>query len=394
LIPSERDAGVYVHFPYCERKCPYCDFNVHAIPHDDRTYADAIIAELRARGPAFRPSSGVFSTLYFGGGTPSEWSPGEVARVIEAVRSDLGLARSAEITLEANPGTVSEQRLDQFRAGGVTRFSLGVQSFRSPELELLGRTHSPAEAEAIAVKAKRTGAMVSIDLIYGLTAQTEAEVTESIDCALGLEPDHVSAYTLTIEPETPLAKRTRLGLYRALDDDRQADLYAHVTAKLERAGYQHYEVSSYAPAGKEAVHNSIYWTGGAYLGVGAGAHSYLPASNLVRAIRRENVRAPEAYLKGARAGTFPASFEERLEGPEVIGDRLLTGVRARWGVDLAALDRSAELAGRLLQQLEPAVDRLVKDGLIEREGGRIRPSPRGFLWTDRIARELLAALRS
>jgi putative oxygen-independent coproporphyrinogen III oxidase len=382
------DPGLYVHYPYCERKCPYCDFNVHVIPHDDRTYADAVIAELRARrGEIEAP----FHTLYFGGGTPSEWSPEELGRVVTCVKAEVGLDPSAEITLESNPGTIGESRLGAFMSAGITRFSLGVQSFDDRELESLGRTHSGDEAERIVRAAIATGAKTSLDLIYALPDQTEASAIASVDRAIALRPDHISAYTLTVEPETPLGRRARLGLFRAMDDDLQASMIEAVTARLEAAGYLRYEVSSYAPIGREAVHNAIYWTGGPYLGAGAGAHSYLPAPRLRSAIRRENVRAPSQYVDSALTGRVATTFEERLSKPEAIGDRLMTGLRAAWGIDLRALAEEAELGEELEAALAPALERLIAEKLVERSGPRVRPTARGFLFADRIGRALLEA---
>lgn len=384
---SSTDAGLYVHFPYCERKCPYCDFNVHAIPHDDRAYADAVIAEIATRSPeyaAWLP----FRSLYFGGGTPSEWAPDELARVIAAVRDGPGLRADAEVTVEVNPGTVGERCLDALRAAGATRFSLGVQSFDARELEALGRSHSPAEAAAIVARAQATGARTSLDLMYALPGQSDADLERSVSTALALSPDHLSAYTLTVEPETMLGRRARLGLFTPMDDDRQAAMIERLTALLEAAGFLRYEVSSFAPPGREAVHNTIYWVGGPYLGVGAGAHSYLPEAELRGAVRRENLRGPAEYIGDAGAGRFSARARERLDQVEVIGDRLMTGVRTRWGLDLAALDREAGWAGRLATALEPVVQRLAAQGLLAVQGTTIRPTARGFLLNDLLGREL------
>lgn len=383
------DRGLYVHYPYCEKKCPYCDFNVHAIAHDDRLYTDAILAELRTRAKDYDPP---FHTLYFGGGTPSEWDPDELARVIRCVKDEVGLEGGAEITLESNPGTIGESRIDAFRSAGITRFSLGVQSFDDRELESLGRTHTGDEAARIVVLAKASGAKTSLDLIYGLPGQTEAAALASVDRALSLSPDHVSAYTLTIEPDTPLGKRTKLGLYVPMEDDQQASMIEAVTGRLERAGHLRYEVSSYAPIGQEAIHNAIYWTGGPYLGVGAGAHSYRPEPHLDRAIRRENVRAPSAYVESARAGYVLTTFEEQLSKKEAIGDRLFAGVRAAWGIHLGRLAEEARLGDTLEAALAPSIARLVEEGLVARTGSRLHPTARGFLFADHIGRSLLRGL--
>lgn len=385
---SSADVGLYVHFPYCEKKCPYCDFNVHAVPHDDRLYADAIIREIDARAPAFFARARAFSTIYFGGGTPSEWAPDEVGRVIRFARERFGLKPGGEITLEANPGTVAAERLHRFVELGVTRFSLGVQSFIDPELEALGRSHSAVEAERIVTIARSTGAEVSIDLIFGLPGQSEDDLFRSIDRAIAVSPEHVSAYTLTVEPKTALGRRARLGLFQPMEDDRQADLIDSLAFRLAKAGLARYEVSSYARPGKEAVHNTIYWVGGPYLGAGAGAHSYLPGPGLKGASRRENKRAPAEYIEEARLGLFRPEFEEALEERDAIAERMIVGVRTRWGFDLDALAREAGLDGPLQAAVEPAIAGLEQAGLLARASDRVRPTARGFLFTDLIARRL------
>lgn len=381
--------GLYVHYPYCEKKCPYCDFNVHTIAHDDSTYADAVIAELEARAPAF---GGRFSTLYFGGGTPSEWDPLQAKRVIDFVRPKL--AANAEITLEANPGTIAEARIHAFAEAGINRFSIGAQSFHDHELEILGRTHSAREIATTVVAAQKARARVSLDLIYGLPGQTDSDVHRSIGRAAELGVDHVSAYTLTVEPTTPLARRVEAGTFEVMEDDDQADLIEAVTTRLESFRYFRYEVSSYAPPGLEAVHNSIYWIGGPYLGVGAGAHSYLPLPNLEGATRRESLRSPNEYINDARQKKFSTRFEEKLTRREVVGDRLMVGVRTKWGFDLGELAREARMEGELEREVLPVLETLTEDGLLEREGLRFRPTAKGFFFADLAGRKLLASMKN
>lgn len=388
-----RDAGIYVHFPYCAEKCPYCDFNSHVLPHDDRRYADAILAELDHRAEHLEAPADGLASVYFGGGTPSRWAPEEVGRVLAAIRARFGLAPGAEVTLEANPGTLVEGRLEGFRRSGINRFSIGCQSFDDLELRTLGRIHD-AEAGRRAVRmARGTGARVSLDLIYGLPGQSAASAFRSVDEALQLEPDHVSAYTLSIEPNTVLARRTRLGLFRPMPDDEQADLIEHVSARLERAGFARYEVSSYARAGRVSIHNTLYWLGGAYLGLGAGAHSYLPhrppgASGPRSAIRRENERSPERYLAAALGGRTEAQFEERLDPRGLVADRLMVVFRTAFGLDPGAL--VSETGAWLGQDvLSGALLTLERQGLVKQAGRRVAPTARGFLFNDAIARAML-----
>ncbi|MBK8011465.1 MAG: radical SAM family heme chaperone HemW [Deltaproteobacteria bacterium] len=393
------DAGVYVHFPYCTRKCPYCDFNSHAAAFDDRAYADAVIQEIEARGPAHVPL-GPAGSVYFGGGTPSLWDPAEIGRVLSAIRAGIGLRDDAEVTLEANPGTVDEGRFERFVESGVNRFSVGAQSFRDQELVTLGRIHGANAARRAVRAAKATGARVSLDLIYGLPGQSRDAALQSVEDAIALEPSHISAYTLTIEPGTALARAEERGRFRPTEDDRMAEHIQDVSERLGRAGFLRYEISSYAPPGQEALHNTLYWFGGPYLGVGAGAHSFLPLSRrLAGAERRESLRNPEAYIADAARGAFTPESIEHLTQADLIADRLWTAMRTRFGLDLEALAEETEDAiapESMIACLSEALDRLVERGLIVRlgsRGGQIAPTPMGFLYNDEVGRTLLLAAR-
>ncbi len=387
------DAAVYVHFPYCARKCPYCDFNAHAISHDDRVYADAIIAELDARGPQLHAPAGLRS-VFFGGGTPSRWDPVEVRRVIEAIRAAFGLRDGAEVTLEANPGTIAEDRFERFVEAGINRFSIGVQSLNDRELRTLGRIHDAAVAVRAVTAARATGARVSLDLMYGFPNQTWPEVLNTLERAIALGTSHVSAYALTVEPATVLGRQAAAGRFVPMPDDDQATLMERVHDWLQSAGLHRYEVSNYARPGAESRHNCLYWVGGAYLGLGAGAHSYLPAADLRAAVRRENRRAPEAYLRSAADRTFTPSFEEQLDPPAILADRLLTALRVRWGFDVGELDASFGGGGDIARMLNPALRELVAEGLLTRDGDRYRPTDRGFMLNDTLARRLRGRLDS
>jgi oxygen-independent coproporphyrinogen-3 oxidase len=388
---STRDTGLYIHFPYCEKKCPYCDFNSHVVPHDDAAYADAILRELDARAPAHRLGVG-FRTLYFGGGTPSLWDPKEVARVIRTVREGHGLHESAEITLEANPGTVHTRLFEAFVEAGVNRFSIGAQSFVPDELVQLGRIHGAAAGREAVRAARASGARVSLDLIYAQPGQRWSDVERSVETALELEPDHVSAYTLTVEPDTVLGRQHAEGRFIPMEDDEQAELIERVSARLLAAGHRRYEVSSYAREGIEAVHNTLYWVGGGYLGLGAGAHSYLPAPGLAGSRRRGNLKSPALYLDSTRAKHTPA-FEEDLSLEIALQDRLMMGVRTIFGLDLRALDEEAGLGGELVSGLGAEVADLEHQGLLLHQDGWIAPTVRGFYFVDLLARRLAAPLR-
>lgn len=388
---TDRDAAVYVHFPYCAQRCPYCDFNAHATAHDDRGYADAVLRELEVRGPGLEAPRGLRS-VFFGGGTPSRWAPDQVGRVIDGLRAAYGLTSDVEITLEANPGTVAQDRFEGFVRAGIGRFSIGVQSLDDRELMNLGRIHDAQAAARAVTTARATGARVSLDLMYGFPGQTWTDVRTTLDRALELGTEHVSAYTLTVEPNTVLGRRAALGLFVPMPDDAQADLMDRVHARLTAAGLNRYEVSNFARPGAESRHNALYWVGGAYLGLGAGAHSYLPRLDLTSAIRRENRRAPEAYLRSAADGTFAATFEERLDRRQILVDRLLTALRVCWGIDVAALDERFQGRGALRDHLALELDRMAVEGLVTRSEGTYRPTDRGFMFNDGLARRLCTHL--
>lgn len=381
---TSADRGLYVHFPYCAEKCPYCDFNSHVLAHDDERYADVILAELEHRAPSI---DGPLRSIYFGGGTPSRWDPTQVGRVIHGITDRLGLRDGAEVTLEANPGTVAEDRMAGYVENGVNRFSIGAQSFIDDELVQLGRIHdAPAGGRAVRI-AKQTGARVSLDLIYAQPGQTLDDVDRSLDAALALEPDHVSAYTLTVEPDTVLGHRERVGLFTPMPEDQQAALIEHVTQRLADAGYRRYEISNYARPGAEAIHNSLYWVGAPYLGLGAGAHGFTVAPDLSSGRRYENVKPPDKYLEGR----FEERFEERLGRAELVTDRLWVGLRPAWGVDVAAL--AAEAGIPLEPVFGDVLEQSVQSGWLSADGTRYALTENGFLFADRIARAILEAGR-
>ena len=383
--------GLYVHFPYCRQKCHYCDFNAHAVPFDEQAYTNAVLEELQHRAPEFCTRFGNFGTIYFGGGTPSLWSATEVRRVIEEVRN-LGLCPDAEVTLEANPGTISFENLEAYRQVGINRFSIGVQSLRTSDLQILGRLHNSADARNAVHAAVQTGARVTVDLIYALHQQTFAKLEASVRELIALEPGHISAYTLTVEPNTPLGKRQASGRFKSMDEDHQANMIEQLSDFLETHGFVRYEVSNYARPGQKAIHNSIYWTGGAYLGVGAGAHSYFPDETLRRAVRTENLRPPEAYIAATMANEARFEFTEELGRADLVGERAMLALRTLYGLDVDRLDRQAQAEGRIRHALLPTFEELEKRKLIAHQGPRFVPTKNGFLFGDTIGRAVLSAV--
>lgn len=362
--------GVYLHFPWCRKRCPYCDFAVEVgePPHD--AYADAVLAELAARAPAFE--GGALASIYFGGGTPSLWRPDCVARAIAAVRARFGAPEGTsggaalEITIEANPTDCTGANLAAWRAAGVTRVSIGVQSFDPDALVVLGRDHRFGDGRAAVERAIAAGFAVSADFILGVPTPGRRAAPE-----LYTTPDHLSIYELTIEERTAFGQRARAGRLVPLDDDTLTALYVATHDALVAAGYEHYEISSYARPGARAVHNSLYWRGAPYLGLGVGAASLALAPD-GSAVRATNPRRAAAYLAGAPAETtaVPAS--------EMAADRAWLGLRTSDGVDEASLARAPGVAAWL-----------VDEGLATRRGVRICPTLRGFLFADRIAARIV-----
>lgn len=364
------DLGVYVHFPWCRKRCPYCDFAVEVGDPPHERYLDAILHELDARAPAF---SGELVSIYLGGGTPALWRPGCVARALDAIRDRFGARALREVTMEANPTDVTPRNLDAWRAAGVGRLSIGVQSLEPGELVVLGRDHRFGEGlEAIERALAGGGFTVSADFILGTPAASPAGIAWIARIA-SLPIHHLSVYELTIEERTAFGQRVRDGRLVPLDEHVLAQLYTDAHDALARAGFEHYEISSYARPGGRAVHNARYWRGEPYLGLGVGAASLEVAPD-GSARRATNPRRAADYLAapGAAAEATPI-------GPaEMAADRAWLGMRTADGVAEEALAPARGAAGWL-----------VEAGLAERRGGRICPTLRGFLLADRIAARIV-----
>ena len=360
--------ALYVHVPWCVQKCPYCDFNSHeageTIP--ERAYVDALIADLQSALPLIwgRPVVSVF----FGGGTPSLFAPESIARLIEGIRARLPLAPACEITLEANPGTFERARFAAFRAAGVTRLSVGVQSFNDAHLKALGRVHDGAQARAALAEAARAFDTFNLDLMYALPGQTLAELEQDVRSALAFAPPHLSIYHLTIEPNTVFAKHPP----RLPEEDVAWDMLDRITELTDHAGMARYEVSAYARSGHRCVHNLNYWGFGDYLGIGAGAHGKLSFAH--RIVRQERYRLPERYMQQALAGDALAHTHE-VAPSELPFEFMLNALRLKDGFALQDFgDRTGLPIDRLTESLRQAECK----GWLERAGEGVRPTERGF----------------
>jgi putative oxygen-independent coproporphyrinogen III oxidase len=369
-LPKLPPLALYVHLPWCLAKCPYCDFNSHAVPREgvpvDRT-VDALVADLEASLPLVwgRPVVSVF----LGGGTPSLFPPEAIGRLLSAVRARLPLEPGAEITLEANPGTFERDRFRAFREAGVTRLSLGVQSFDDRALGALGRVHDGAQARAAAGEAAEVFETWNLDLMTGLPDQDEAGAVADTRTALGFAPPHVSLYQLTIEPNTVFAKYVPAGLP---DADAQARLLDAAAEPLRAAGLDRYEVSAHAREGHRSIHNVNYWTFGDYLGIGAGAHGKLSFPH--RVVRQARRREPQAWLAAALAGDAVAEAVE-VERKALPFEFMLNALRLREGFPLGLFgERTGLPPSAIARPLEDAERR----GLLVRTGDAVRPTPLGF----------------
>jgi putative oxygen-independent coproporphyrinogen III oxidase len=369
------DLGVYIHFPWCRNLCSYCDFPVvvaregHEPPHE--MYRDAVLAELDRRAPLFAGRDLV--SIYLGGGTPSLWRPDAIGAVIAAVKARFGGA-PREITIEANPTDCTAERMAAWRDAGINRVSIGVQSVEAGELVTLGRDHRMGDGAAALDRALAAGFdSLSADVILNRPSSAAASVAALARTGV----PHLSVYELTIEPRTALGRATAKGAFTPTEEEALAAAYLATDAALTAAGFEHYEVSSYARPGHRAVHNSLYWRGAEYLGLGVGAASFRVTPD-GSGIREVNIRQAPRYLRGEGAPEVTTSPPD-----ELAIDLLWLGLRTRDGVaeaDVAAAGRAA------------VVESLIAEGLCEVAGGRIRPTLRGFLYNDRIARRLVASI--
>ena len=368
--------SLYVHLPWCLKKCPYCDFNSHqlqgrpgeggSVLHETR-YLDALCADLEAALPFVWGRR--VHTIFIGGGTPSLFSPAAIDRLIGDIRARLPLEAGCEITLEANPGTFERDRFRGYRAAGVTRLSVGVQSFDDAKLAALGRVYDAAQARAAVEEARDAFDTFNIDLMYALPGQTLAEFEADLDAALALEPPHVSVYHLTLEANTVFAKYPPPNLP---DDDTAFDMLDHITERTAAAGLERYEVSAFARAGHRCVHNLNYWQFGDYLGIGAGAHSKLSFPH--RIVRQTRFREPGQYMSQALAGRAVAHDEE-VPRDQLAFEFMLNATRLREGFELA---RFAERTGLSVAALQRGLAAAESQGLVERDFVRVCPTPRGF----------------
>jgi oxygen-independent coproporphyrinogen-3 oxidase len=369
-LPALPPLALYVHLPWCLRKCPYCDFNSHEVRDGGLTSdtAQAYLAALRDDLEAALPLiwGRPVVSIFIGGGTPSLFDPAQIAQLLSDIRARLPLEPGCEITLEANPGTFERERFKGFREAGVTRLSVGVQSFDDAQLKALGRVHSATQAREALAEAAAAFETFNLDLMYALPGQTLEDLSRELDTALSFRPPHLSIYHLTIEPNTVFATRTPAGLP---DPDLASDMLDLITARTGSAGLSRYEVSAYAREGHRCAHNLNYWQFGDYLGIGAGAHSKLSFPH--RVLRQVRWREPAAYMGQA----VKVSNEHEVARKDLPFEFMLNALRLKEGVTLTQfLERTGLPPSSIAAGLATACGR----GLLTPDPARIQPTERGF----------------
>jgi putative oxygen-independent coproporphyrinogen III oxidase len=361
--------SLYVHLPWCLKKCPYCDFNSHAIQADTVPYSryiEALVADLDAALPLVWGRT--IHSIFIGGGTPSLFSPQAIDQLLASVRARLKLEPGCEITLEANPGTFEKDRFRDYRSAGVTRLSIGVQSFNDTHLQALGRVHDAAQAIAAVEEAAKSFETFNLDLMYALPGQTLGMLETDLAMALSLSPPHFSVYHLTIEPNTLFAKYPP----HIPEDDTAYAMLDLLTERATVAGLQRYEVSAYARDGHRCWHNLNYWQFGDYLGIGAGAHSKLSFAHRVQ--RQVRFREPRLYMDKALAGASIAQDNE-VPRADLPFEFMLNALRLKQGFSLTDF---AERTGLAITAIQHGLDTAEARGLIERDFARVKPTPKGF----------------
>ncbi|OOG58862.1 radical SAM family heme chaperone HemW [Polaromonas sp. C04] len=374
--------ALYVHLPWCIRKCPYCDFNSHEMKPGElpeQRYLDALVADLEAALPLVWGRT--IHSVFIGGGTPSLFSPQAIDRLLGDIRARLPLEPNCEITLEANPGTFEKDRFKAFRGAGVTRLSVGVQSFNDAHLKALGRVHDRVQALAAVEEAAASFDTFNLDIMYALPGQTLQDVEQDIQTALALNPPHISIYHLTIEPNTYFAKFPPV----VPEDDMAYAMLDRITELTTAAGLERYEVSAYAKPGHRCAHNLNYWQFGDYLGIGAGAHSKLSFAH--RIVRQVRFREPRLYMDNALAGQAVAQDEE-VGRAELPFEFMLNALRLKDGFELS---RFSERTGLAFTAIKQGLVEAEQKGLIERDLVSVKPTVRGFDFLSDLQAMFLAA---
>jgi oxygen-independent coproporphyrinogen-3 oxidase len=377
--------SIYLHIPWCLERCPYCDFNTRAAREwPEERYAQALLSELGQRVQESPFADSDVDTIFLGGGTPSLFAPATIGKLLDGIGRSLNVSADAEITLETNPGSTDLDRLRGFRQAGINRLSLGVQTFTPHLLHALGRQHSVDDSRAALRDARTAGFQnLSLDLIHAIPGQSQTELEADLSEALSFETDHISAYSLTYEPGTPLTRDLERGRVKRLTNEAEAEMFETIRQVLPAAGLDAYEISNFARPGFEARHNQAYWRGVPYIGLGAGAHSYRPGTGRNSSFGRRwmNLREPAVYMEAVEATGLAESESEELTRQQAMGEGCWLALREGRGLDTRGFrDRYGE--GAL--QAYPHIPRLCEQGLLEWSEEWLRLTPRGLLAADEV----------
>lgn len=375
--------AAYIHIPFCVSKCHYCDFNSYPGMEslfDD--YVDALIREIR-RAASVMPQDGL-DTVYIGGGTPTVLPVPHLTSILRAIIDTIGLTDGAEITLEANPGTIDEDKLVQLKSANFNRISLGIQSFDDNFLSSIGRAHTALEAARAFGAARRAGfANISIDLIFAIPGQSISHWDNTIEMVVKLNPEHISLYELTTEEGTLFAKLCARGLVALVDEDTRVEMYELAIRNLTAAGFEHYEVSNFAKPGFRCRHNQVYWRNEPYYGFGAGATSYVTGE------RSRRICNPSGYVAAIRAGSDAVEFSEHLTGRAQLAETVIQGLRMPEGIDLSKFQAKSDTS--LSDEFSDEIDVLLARGLIELTNDRLKVTHQGLLLMNDVAGEFVQA---
>jgi len=374
--------GLYLHLPFCVSRCTYCDFYTRPFTENAqvRSFADALAAEIDTTTEALGLSGRSVDTIYLGGGTPSLLDPADLDRILNRIGGVFRVVPGAEVSLEANPESVTEEKLRAYRDSGVNRVSLGIQSFQASILVALGRAHTPDGARGAGQAVRRAGiSNLNLDLMLALPGQSRRNLEMDLETALFLEPDHLSAYLLEMDKESALRSRIERGEATPPTEEEAAEMYEVTGDLLSRAGYRHYEISSFARPGRECRHNLKYWTDQPFLGCGPSAWSY------VDGLRWRVARDVEGYLDAARRGVPPLREEDPRPREERMGEAIFAGLRLLDGVDLEVLGRNYGCADPLGSRAS-ALKELEEAGLVRLEGPRLRLTHRGLPLANEVFR--------
>jgi len=377
--PRGEPFSLYIHIPYCVSKCPYCDFNSHVVPSIPETrYTEALVRELSFYGATEAWRGRSVQSVFFGGGTPSTFRPESIGRILERSQALFDFQREVEITLEANPGTVDSANFSGYRAAGVNRISLGIQSFQPRWLELLGRVHSAAESrEALRIIRGAGFTNFNLDLMYALPGQPLVDLEQDLMEALGFDPPHLSAYNLTFEEGTPFYRRHRAGSLNSLPEEEEIAMAELIESTLADRGLERYEISNYALPGLHSRHNVNYWEGGDYLGIGAGAHAFRWGEEApFRGKRWQNEKEPGRYITSIGKRDEAVVESDRINLTQAAGEFMFLGLRMTRGISVETFTRRF---GKSPGEYYSEIEDWVKQGWMEEREGRLRLTSRGLL---------------